>query len=92
MRLPQTAERLGTLSTHASYRITSTLSPSSHRTESIRAPLSPSGREINYEASWGFGLPGGVDAGLTATLSTQPNHVANADPASVYWFSLSKSW
>lgn len=60
--------------------------------ETIRAPLSPSGREINYEASWGFGLPGGVDAGLTATLSTQPNHVANADPASVYWFSLSKSW
>jgi len=61
-------------------------------TRTINAPLTPSGREINYEARWGFRLPGHINAGFTAALSTQPNHVEDADAASVYWFSLSKNW
>ena len=62
------------------------------RTETIDAPLSPSGREINYEARWLFALPGAISAGFTAALSSEPNHVEGAGPASVYWFNLSKTW
>jgi hypothetical protein len=58
----------------------------------ISASLTPSGREINYEASWSFGLPANLSASLVAALSTEPNHVSNSGSASVYWFTLSKTW
>ncbi|MEQ9314337.1 MAG: S8 family serine peptidase, partial [Henriciella sp.] len=61
-------------------------------TRTIDAPLTPSGREVNYEASWQFNLAGGFRAGMTAALSTEPNHVADAESASVYWFNVSKTW
>ena len=56
------------------------------------AGLSPSGREIDLETAWVAPLGDLTTIEIAAALSTQPNHVAAAEPASAVWFSLRHNW
>lgn len=52
------------------------------------ASLTPSGRETDFEASWRKSLDAFTTIEAAAALSLEPNHVANAPPASAFWLSL----
>ena len=56
------------------------------------AGLTPSGREIDLETAWVVPLGYLTTFEIAAALSTQPNHIASAEPESAAWFSLRHNW
>lgn len=56
------------------------------------ASLTPSGRELDFEAAWSTQLAEMTTLELAAVLATQPNHVANAQSETAVWLSLRHAW
>jgi hypothetical protein len=56
------------------------------------AALTPSGREVDLEASWSRRLDRLTTVETSAALITQPGHVAGADPEGAVWFSVRRAW
>jgi hypothetical protein len=56
------------------------------------AGLTPSGREMDFEAAWVTRLGDLTTLEAAAALSTQPNHVADADAEGALWLSLRHAW
>jgi hypothetical protein len=62
------------------------------RYETREALLNPSGRELDFEASWRKRLSPGMTLEATGALMLQPNHVADADTAAIGWVSIRRAW
>ena len=60
--------------------------------EVIHAGLTPSGRQIDFETRYAFGLTGSWSGEAAAVMSTSPNHVAGAEEQSALWLRLSTPW
>jgi hypothetical protein len=60
--------------------------------EDRTAALTPSGRELDFEAAWSTQLSEMTTLELAAALALQPNHVADAESASAVWLSLRHAW
>ena len=60
--------------------------------ETVDLPLTPSGRQIDLEARYGLALSDTVSGELSGALTTAPNHVADAEPAGVFWLGLRSIW
>jgi hypothetical protein len=60
--------------------------------ETRAAGLTPSGREVDLEAAWVTSLGDLTTFAAAAALSTQPNHVAAAEPEAALWLSLRHGW
>lgn len=56
------------------------------------AGLTPSGRELDFEAAWMVPLGDMTTLETAIALATQPNHVADADEESAFWVSLRHAW
>jgi len=56
------------------------------------AGLTPSGREIDFEAVWTTRLGDLTTFETALALSTEPNHIADAEAAAALWFSLRHAW
>jgi hypothetical protein len=56
------------------------------------AGLTPSGRELDLEAAWVTYLGEMTTLEAAAALSTQPNHIADAEPETAVWLSLRHAW
>jgi hypothetical protein len=56
------------------------------------AGLRPSGRELDLEAAWTTRLGNLTTFEAAAALSTQPNHVADAEAEAAVWLSLRHAW
>ena len=56
------------------------------------AGLTPSGRELDLETAWSTRLGAMTTLEAAAALSLQPNHIANAEPATAIWLSLRHAW
>jgi hypothetical protein len=56
------------------------------------AGLTPSGRELDFEAAYMVPLGDMTTLEAAIALATQPNHVADADEESAMWFSLRHAW
>lgn len=60
--------------------------------ESRVAGLTPSGREFDLEAAWSTRLGDLTTFEMAAALSSQPNHIADAEMAAAFWLSLRHAW
>lgn len=56
------------------------------------AGLTPSGRELDLEAAWTTRLGDLTTFEAAAALSSQPNHVADAETEAAVWLSLRHAW
>jgi len=56
------------------------------------AGLTPSGRELDLEAAWVTNLGDLTTLEAAAALSTQPNHIAEAEAETAIWLSLRHAW
>jgi hypothetical protein len=56
------------------------------------AALTPSGRETDLETVWRRALNASTTIEAAGALSLQPNHVADAAPATAFWVSLRHLW
>jgi hypothetical protein len=56
------------------------------------AGLTPSGRELDLETAWSTRLTERTTFEAAAAVSLQPNHVADAEPATALWLSLRHNW
>jgi hypothetical protein len=56
------------------------------------AGLTPSGRELDLETAWSTRLGAMTTFEAAAALSLQPNHIADAEPATAIWLSLRHAW
>ncbi len=56
------------------------------------ASLTPSGRELDFEAAWSANLNDFTTFQAAAALSNQPNHIANAETEAALWLSLRHAW
>lgn len=60
--------------------------------ESRTAELTPSGREFDLEAAWVTNLGDLTTFEAAAALSSQPNHIADAESEAAFWLSLRHAW
>ncbi len=60
--------------------------------ESRTAGLTPSGREFDLEAAWVTNLGDLTTFEAAAALSSQPNHIADAESEAAFWLSLRHAW
>jgi len=60
--------------------------------ESRIAGLTPSGRELDFEAAWMVPLGDLTTLEAALALATQPNHIANAENEAAFWLSLRHAW
>ncbi len=56
------------------------------------AGLTPSGREVDFEAAWMVPLGDMTTLETAIALATQPNHVEDASDASAFWISVRHAW
>lgn len=56
------------------------------------AGLTPSGREFDLEAAWSTNLGDLTTFQAAAALSSQPNHIADAETEAALWLSLRHAW
>lgn len=56
------------------------------------AGLTPSGREVDLEAAWLTNLGPLTTLETALALSTQPNHIADAEAQTAVWLSLRHAW
>jgi hypothetical protein len=56
------------------------------------AGLTPSGREFDLEAAWSTNLGDLTTFEAAAALSSQPNHIADAEAEAALWLSLRHAW
>jgi hypothetical protein len=60
--------------------------------ESRIAGLTPSGRELDFEAAWMVPLADLTTLEAAIALATEPNHVEDAEDASAFWLSVRHAW
>tara|TARA_R100000365_G_C2746536_1_gene75846 strand:+ start:137 stop:2380 length:2244 start_codon:yes stop_codon:yes gene_type:complete len=60
--------------------------------EFINADLTPSGRQIDFETRYAFGLSDSWSGEATAVMSTSPNHIEGAEQQGALWLRLSTPW
>lgn len=56
------------------------------------AGLTPSGRELDFEAAWSTNLSDLTTFQAAAALSSQPNHIESAETQAALWLSLRRAW
>jgi hypothetical protein len=56
------------------------------------AGLTPSGREMDFEAAWITQLGELTTLEAAAALATQPNHVADSEAEAAFWLSVRHAW
>ena len=60
--------------------------------EFVQADLTPSGRQIDFETRYTFGLTDTWSGEAAAVVSTSPNHIYGADDQEALWMRLSTPW
>ena len=60
--------------------------------ESRIAGLTPSGRELDFEAAWMAPIGELTTLEAAIALATEPNHVAGAESEAAFWLSLRHVW
>ena len=60
--------------------------------ESRIAGLTPSGRELDFEAAWMAPIGELTTLEAAIALATEPNHVADAESETAFWLSLRHVW
>ena len=60
--------------------------------ESRIAGLTPSGRELDFEAAWMAPIGELTTLASAIPLATEPNHVAGAESEAAFWLSLRHVW
>jgi subtilisin family serine protease len=58
----------------------------------VKAGLTPSGRQIDYETRYRFNLFGNWTGEASAALSTSPNHITGGEDESVAWLAVGTRW
>ncbi|KCZ49356.1 S8 family peptidase [Hyphomonas pacifica] len=58
----------------------------------INADLSPSGRQVDFETRYAFGLINFWSGEAAAVMSTSPNHIDGAQEQGALWLRLSRPW
>ncbi|MEP1832616.1 MAG: S8 family peptidase [Hyphomonas sp.] len=58
----------------------------------VQADLTPSGRQIDFETRYTFGLIDTWSGEAAAVVSTSPNHIYGADDQEALWMRLSTPW
>ena len=58
----------------------------------VQADLTPSGRQLDFETRYVFGLTDSWSGEAAAVVSTSPNHIYGADAAEAVWMRLSTPW
>ncbi len=58
----------------------------------VKAELTPSGRQIDYETRYTFGLTDTWSGEAAAVISTSPNHIYGAEGQEALWMRLSTPW
>jgi len=58
----------------------------------VQAELTPSGRQIDFETRYTFGLTDTWSGEAAAVVSTSPNHISSAEDQEALWMRLSTPW
>ncbi|HBT36186.1 MAG TPA: hypothetical protein DEB52_09215, partial [Hyphomonas sp.] len=58
----------------------------------VQAELTPSGRQIDFETRYTFGLTDTWSGEAAAVVSTSPNHISGAEDQEALWMRLSTPW
>jgi hypothetical protein len=58
----------------------------------VQAELTPSGRQIDFETRYTFGLTDTWSGEAAAVVSTTPNHISGAEDQEALWMRLSTPW